>query len=324
MNEKIIFVFPGQGAQYSGMAKDVFNEFAAARYAFEEISELANRNIAQICFTTAPDELRRPENTSLATFAHSVSIARVIEGEFGIPLYEIGYAMAGHSMGQYSALHCAGSLNMADAVNILSARSAYMSMTDRDGGGMICIVGLDKNQVEECLLAANGHGYAAISNHNSRSQFTVSGQNAALDAVLKAAQAHGARVAKRLNVSVPAHCELMRGAQHLLRQRLAHIDVKAPKTNWFSNQTANTMCNPSDVREALADQMTHGVRWLEIMEKFPSYNITRGYELGPGQTLTRLINRANVGCRAAATDTVKNVSVMLNDIHQMLMADKSR
>ncbi len=138
---------------------------------------------------------------------------------------------------------------------------------------------------------------------------------------MRAAVSHGT---KRLNVSVPAYCELMRDAQHLLRQRLAHIEIKAPKTNWFSNQTANTMGNPSDVKDALADQMTHGMRWVEFMEKFSSYNIARGYELGPGKTLTHLINRANVGCRAFATDKVNNIYVMLNDIRQMLIADKSR
>lgn len=322
MKEKIIFVFPGQGAQYVGMGKDVFNEFATARYTFEQVSDIVHKDIAKICFEGPRDVLNSPENTSLGTFAHSVSIARVIEGEYGVPLHAMAYAMAGHSMGQYSALHCVGSISIHDAVQMLSARSAYMSMTDKDGGGMICVVGLDKAQVEESLLAANGHGFAAISNHNARDQFIVSGQNAALDAVLKAAQRRGARIAKRLNVAIPAHCELMRGAQLLLRRRLEGIQIDAPKTNWFSNQTANFMSNPIDVKDALADQMTHGVRWLEIMENFPTYNITRAYELGPGQTLTRLINRANVACHAAATDNLKNIRAMLNDLTLWMEREK--
>ena len=121
----------------------------------------------------------------------------------------------------------------------------------------------------------------------------------------------GARLAKRLNVAVPAHCALMENAQILLRRRLESINVKAPKTNWFSNQSANVMVNPQDVKDALADQMTHGVRWFDIMQKFPEYNITIAYELGPGRTLTGLINRANVGCNAYTTDNLRNVHVML-------------
>lgn len=312
MQEKVIFVFPGQGAQYVGMGKDLFNEFAVARYTFQEISDIAHRDVAGICFNGAESELNKPENTSLGTFAHSVAIARIVEAEFGRPLYQVGYAMAGHSMGQYSALHCVGSLSFADAARLLAARSSYMSMTDKNGGGMICIVGLNRDAVEKCLIAANGHGYAAISNHNARDQFIISGQNAALDAVLVAAQNSGARLAKRLNVSVPAHCELMRDAGHMLRARLEETPISAPKTNWFSNQTAAFMSNPLDVRDALADQMTHGVRWLEIMEQFPTYSITQSYELGPGAVLSRLIKRAGVGCQSSATDNVAGVRKMLD------------
>ena len=126
MQEKIIFVFPGQGAQYVGMGADVFHEFASARYVFEQVSDIAKRDIAKLCFNGSQTELNQPENTSLATFAHSVAIANVIESEFGMPLYNIAYAMAGHSMGQYSALNCVGSMQMTDAVQMLAARAIYM------------------------------------------------------------------------------------------------------------------------------------------------------------------------------------------------------
>ncbi len=314
MKEKIIFVFPGQGAQYVGMAKDIFSEFAVVRYAFEEIETITGRNIADICFNGPAQKLTMAENTSLATFAHSVAIARIIESEFAMPLYKIAYAMSGHSMGQYSALYCIGSMKIKDALNVLTARSTYMSMTNKDGGGMGAIVGLDRGGVEKALLASTGHGYAEIANHNACDQFIISGQNEALDAVLAAARHSGARVAKRLNISVPAHCALMSGAEKLLRKHLEKIEIAPPKTNWFSNQTGNVMSNPMDIKDALADQMTHGVRWLEIMENFPNYNITRAYELGPGRTLTGLINRANVGCTCSNTDTFSNVKNMLNEL----------
>ncbi len=315
ITEKIAFVFPGQGAQRVGMAKDLYDEYPVVRHTFEQVSDISHKDIAKICFDGPQTELNRPDATSLGTFAHSVSIARIIEHHFNdIPLYNIGYAIVGHSMGQYSALQCAGSLSMTDAVNLLSARSTYMSMVDKNGGGMACIVGLDKRAIEQTLIAASGHGFAAISNHNARDQFVISGQNEALDVIVAKAHARGARIAKKLNVSVPAHCALMQNAEYLLRRRLENIDVKSPKTNWFSNQTANVMSNPQDVKDALADQMTHGVRWLEIMEKFPEYNITCAYELGPGRVLTGLINRANVGCHASSTDYLKNVRAMLTEL----------
>ncbi|MBP3340264.1 MAG: ACP S-malonyltransferase [Alphaproteobacteria bacterium] len=318
MQEKIIFVFPGQGAQYVGMGADVFHEFASARYVFEQVSDIAKRDIAKLCFNGSQTELNQPENTSLATFAHSVAIANVIESEFGMPLYNIAYAMAGHSMGQYSALNCVGSMQMTDAVQMLAARATYMQDV-AGAGGMAAIVGLPKDVVEQCMVAAAGHGYVQISNHNARDQFIISGHNAALDAVVAAAQKQGARIAKRLNIAVPAHCALMSGAEKLMRTRMESIQFDAPKTNWYSNQTANFMSNPRDVRDALCNQMTHGVRWLEIMESFPTYNITHSYELGPGRTLSGLIKRAGVGCAARHTDSLGNVRVVLREIGDLMV-----
>ncbi len=321
MQDKIIFVFPGQGAQYVGMGADIYHDFASARYVFEQVSDISKRDMVKICFSGSQAELNTPENTSLATFAHSVAIANVIEGEYGVPLHTIAYAMAGHSMGQYSALHCVGSMKMEDAVQMLAARAAYMQ--DVAGcGGMAAIVGLNKDEIDQCMVAAAGLGYAQISNHNARDQFVISGHNVALDAIVENAQKRGARIAKRLNVAIPAHCALMSGAEKLLRARMDKIQFEAPRTNWYSNQTANFMSNPSDVRDALCNQMTHGVRWLEIMETFPTYNINRAYELGPGRTLTGLIKRANVGCVARQTDTAENVRGVLREIGEMMV--KSR
>ena len=318
ITEKIAFIFPGQGSQYVGMARDLYDEYPVVRHTFEQVCDISHRNITDACLNGPVDVLNKPEFTSLGTFAHSVSIARIIEDYFNTPLYNIGYAIVGHSMGQYSALHCAGSLTLADAVRLLSARSTYMSMADASGGGMACIVGLERDKVESCLLAATGHGYAAISNHNAIDQFTISGQNAALDAVVARAQEKGARLAKKLNVSVPAHCALMENAEILLRRRLESIDVQSPKTNWFSNQTANVMNNPQDVKDSLADQMTHGVRWFDIMQKFPEYHIQTAYELGPGRSLSGLVRRANVGCAAYATDTLKNVRATLTQLAKVM------
>ena len=312
MQENIIFVFPGQGAQHIGMAADIFRDYAAARYTFEQVSDMSGRDMANICFNGPADVLNTPENTSLATFTHSVAIANIVAHEFGMPLYKVAYALAGHSAGQFAALYCAGSVSMQDAVSMLSARAAYMS---RVSGGMACIIGLDKTQVTDIIAQAATTGFVQISNHNSRDQFIISGENKAIESALHLAQGAGAKLAKRLNVALPAHCLLMQPAADLMRVRLDSIQFESPKTNWFSNQTANVMNNPIDVKNALADQMVHGVRWFEIMQKFPEYKITRAYELGPGRVLTRLINKTpEANCIAAECNNSDAVRRMLNDV----------
>lgn len=312
MTERIIFVFPGQGAQYVGMGRDIFHDFALARYTFEEVSDLSHRDIAHICFDGTESELCRPENASLSTFTHSVSIAKILEFECGMPLHEMAYAMAGHSMGQYTAAYCVGSMKLEDAVSVLYARSTYMTLSS--SGGMGVIVGLPLDVIQKLLVLANLNGYVDIANYNARDQFVISGQDAPLNAMLDSAIKAGARVAKRLNVSIPAHCALMARGGIMLREKLNDIDLRIPRTNWFSNQTADLMWAPDDIKNSLVNQMTNGVRWAQIMDKFPEHKITRAYELGPGRVLSRLINRANIDTVANATDTVSNVRSILTQL----------
>lgn len=314
MEQNTIFLFPGQGSQYVGMSSDIFRDFAAARYVFEEVSDCAHQDVLNIATNGPADKLNRPKCTSLATFAHSLSIARVIESEFGMPLWRMSYAMAGHSMGEYSALCCAGCIDLQTAVSLLSARAHYMEEEARPDSGMMCVVGLGRDVVESMVRDSQIHGYAAISNHNARDQFVVSGEAPALDVIISAAQRHGARIAKRLNVSVPAHCAMMKRAAMRMREHMLQSRFSAPKTKLFSNETADLISNPDEIRDAIGAQLINGVRWCEIMEKFPAHNITRAYELGPGRTLTGLVNRARVGCVAARTDTSDNVRKMLYEL----------
>lgn len=316
MQENTVFVFPGQGAQYVGMCRGIFNEFAVARHTFEYISDLTHRDMRRICMDGPVAELNNPENTSLATFAHSVSIAHVLQSECGYSLHNMAHAMVGHSMGQYSALYCVGSMKFRDAVSVLAARSTYMSLASTGGAGMIVIVGLPQHMIEYLLQSALPYGYAEFANYNARDQFVISGQNAALDAILQMATNSGARLACRLNVAVPAHCGLMARAGAMLRDKLNTIEMYPPKAIWFSNQTARPMQNAADIKNSLVDQMTAGVRWVQIMESFPKYKITRAYELGPGRVLTRLIQRSNVGVNAMNTDTLANLRTVITQLQR--------
>lgn len=309
--QNMIFVFPGQGSQYAGMGAVLYDAFPAVRYTFQEVSDLSHNDLAAICFDVAGAGLHDVDRVSLAVFTHSVSIARVIEAEFNMPLYKIGYALAGHSVGQCAALYCADSINMSDAVSMLAARSKYMSSVNFGPGGMASIVGCDRPQVDAILADARKFGFVEISNHNARNIFIISGHNAALDFAMRRAYDAGARLVRRLDVAVPAHCALMADAEKSFRKYLENVNIAPPKTNLFSNQTGDLISEPQKIKSALSDQITHGVRWVDIMERFPAHGITQAYELGPGRVLTGLINRAKVGCTAYKTDDVKAVKEML-------------
>ena len=322
MKEKIVFLFPGQGAQYKGMGQDLYKNFAAARYVFEYVSDLAHCDMKKLCFETANAELRQPDKASLTTLTHSVSIANIIKSQLGCELHEVGNSIVGHSMGQYSALCCAGSLSLQDTVDVLKARSSYTIQVGENGAGMICISGLQEWKIQEMIESVKNKGFAAVANRNLRDQFVISGENDALKDLLVLAKDAGAALVKRLAVTVPAHCILMKHAGELLEQRLQSISIKAPNMNWFSNETANVMSNPNDIKEALVKQMSHGVNWVGIMERFPEYNITHSYELGPGKVLSGLVRRANIGCSGRYTDSLENVKLVCQELENLMMKNR--
>lgn len=313
----IIFVFPGQGAQYEGMGKDIFKDFAAARYAFQEISDISKKNIKDICFNQSSDVLKEPENSSLATFSHSIAVSRVIESYFGKSLYDISYAMAGHSMGQYTSLCLANSISIKDSIDLLSKRNAYI-LSSNILGGMICIIGLAKEKINEVIFSLKDKGFAEISNHNASDQFVISGDNNVLDDIIRITKDSGASYAKRVNVSIPAHCKMMSDTGVSLRKYLLNINVKSPKTRWFSNHNADIIENPDDIKESLANQMTHGVLWFDTMEKFSHHKITHSYELGPGKVLSRLINNSGNGCVSIPVSNSKGIEKILKELGNSL------
>lgn len=318
MKNGLVFLFPGQGGQYVGMAKDLFNDFACVRHTFYDISEVAKTDVQKICFDSSESELNRIENTSLAIFSHSVSVAKIIEQEFNMPFYKIADAVAGHSMGQYSALCCTGALDLQSAVRLLMKRSEFMKAANVLDAGMLAVIGLDTDKIKYIVQQARNFDFVDVANFNSNSQFVLSGKNRALDVCAEIAKKLGAYKVVRLNVAVPAHSALMYKAGDMLRDYLNSVDLQSPKTNLFSNQTADLISESDKIKQALVNQMTTGVRWQNIMEKFPIYNLTKAYELGPAKALTGLVNRANVGCKATYTDKLKNVKNMLAGLDKWL------
>ncbi len=320
MQEKIIFLFPGQGAQYPGMCQDIYREYACVRHVFELVSDYSCENIKNMCFNLSSTDLMRPDRASLTTLTASMSIVAVIKDYFKSDLDAVTDYVAGHSMGQYSALCAVDSVCLSDTVRVLKERSLHtMSVTGHENG-MICIVGLDKQQIDKLVDSVQTKGFAAVANYNSYNQFVISGENKVLNLLLDKARFEGAKLAKRLDVSIPAHCKLMKPVQKLMRDSLKKIVIKSPKIPLFSNETANLISNPERIKDALVNQICNGVNWVGIMNKFPEYNIVRAYELGPGKVLSGLVNRANIGCVAQNMGTLANVRLGCRQLENVIAA----
>ena len=310
-----IFVFPGLGAQYAGMGKDIFNEFATARHAFQQVSDLSNKNIAEICFENPGDVLSTNDvSMSLATFTHSLAIGRVIESETGELLRSQSYVMAGHSAGQTAAFYFSGTLALKDAVTFCNKSFRKDSLK----GGIACIMGLEKETLENIVADLSAkHGYAAISNYNSSTQFTVSGKLTALNHIIDAAQKANASIAMLLKIPIPSHCALMKHAEDEIRSMLLKTDVHAPKTKLFSDYTGDLIEDPVKIKNIMALKMTHGVKWAPIMEKFPQHQITQSFEVGPGKTLSGLIRRARVGCAIQETNNLAGLRKVIDALQKL-------
>jgi [acyl-carrier-protein] S-malonyltransferase len=318
MKDNIIFVFPGQGVQNVGMGAEIWRDFASARYAYEMVSDILKTDIVKIMHHGSDTVLNAPENAAVAIFANSVAVASVIEDEIKKPLYDIAYAITGHSMGQYSALYCAGSLGLADAVGLLKKRSYYMYKKSPSDAGMVVVVGIDRDSLLNIINSILPKGFVQISNINADNQFVVSGYNNALEELTRILKARGVKLVRRMNVAYPAHCALMKDAEIELRADIRNVYIDKPKTKWFSNHVADIVDDPEKIRDMLCSQLTHGVRWAEIVKKFPEHNIKYAYELGAGRTLSGLINRANVGCVAKNTDKSVDLKFVLDDISRNL------
>lgn len=318
MQEKVIFLFPGQGAQYSGMCKDIYHEYACVRHIFESVSDYSNENIKDMCFNFSNTDLMRPDRASLTTLTHSMSMVAIIKDYFKSNIDMIADYAAGHSMGQYSALCAIDSFSLPDTVRVLKERSLHTMTVAGHGGGMICIAGLDKQKIDDLIDSVKDKGFIAIANHNLHNQFVISGKNDSLNLLLDKAKSAGAKIAKRLAVSIPAHCELMKPAQKLMDISLTNITIKSPKIPVFSNETTNLVNNPEYIKQGLVNQICHGVNWVGIMDRFPEYNIVRAYELGPGKVLTGLVNRANVGCVAQNTGNLENIRLVCKQLENIV------
>lgn len=291
-----IFVFPGQGSQIVGMGRELAESFAEARAVFAEVDDALSQKLFDLMVNGPESDLNLTENTQPALMAVSVAVARVIEKQSGKSLPELCAYVAGHSLGEYSALCTAGTFTLADTARLLKLRGQAMQAAVPVGvGAMAAILGLDLPDVQKIAVDAttqvnNGESVQAA-NDNSSGQVVVSGHVAAVNAACALATERGAKRALLLPVSAPFHCTLMQPAADKMCDALAHVAMNNPVVPVIANVTAGAETDALKIRDLLVSQVTGMVRWRESVQEMKRLGVTQAYELGAGKVLSGLIKR---------------------------------
>jgi len=298
----IAFLFPGQGSQYAGMGKDLAENFPVARQVFEEANDALGVDLASLCFNGPEEDLKLTANTQPAILTTSIAALRVLETETGIA----PNCAAGHSLGEYSALVCAGALTFADAVRIVRQRGTFMQEAVPVGtGAMAAILGLDLEALDKvCIDAAQGQ-VVAPANFNSAGQVVIAGHTEAVDRAIVLAKENGAKRALPLPVSAPFHCSLMVPAGERLADILAGVKVGDMTVPVITNVEAAPNQDSSRVCQLLIDQVSAPVRWEETIVCMVKLGIERYVEIGPGKVLSGLVKRM---AKESTIQNVQNVS----------------
>lgn len=286
----IAFIFPGQGSQHPGMGKDLADNFPAAKEIFEEADRSVGFALSELCFNGPAEQLQLTENTQPAILTTSIAALRAMQAEeFPAPSF-----VAGHSLGEYSALVAANALSLSDAVKIVRARGGYMQEAVPVGtGAMAAILGADLQTVKDvCDEAARGE-VCSPANINSPAQIVIAGDTAAIDRAIPILKERGAKRAIKLNVSAPFHCALMKPAQDRLAGDLEKAEFRDLTAPVVTNVDAKAVVIGKEARESLVRQVSQTVRWLESVEFLITQGVQTFVEIGPGKVLSGLVRQIN-------------------------------
>ncbi|WP_299657447.1 ACP S-malonyltransferase [uncultured Tateyamaria sp.] len=303
----VAFVFPGQGAQTIGMGKALADAYPAARAVFDEVDAALGESLSTLIWEGDQDTLTLTLNAQPALMATSMAVMRALEAE-GVTIDKASF-VAGHSLGEYSALCAAGALSVADTARLLRTRGQAMQEAVPVGvGAMAALLGLDFDTVTEVAQEAAQGEVCAAANDNDPGQVVVSGHKAAVERAVDLAKAKGAKRAVLLPVSAPFHCSLMAPAAEVMQEALSGVTFNAPAVPLVANVTAQAGSDPDELRAQLVAQVTGSVRWRESVTYMAGQGVTEIWEIGAGKALSGMVRRIDrsIACRAVGTpDDVK-------------------
>jgi len=307
----IAFVFPGQGSQAVGMGQALHDSFAAAKNIFAEIDDALSQDLSKLMFDGPEDQLTLTENAQPALMAVSLAALRVLETETDLSLAADAKYVAGHSLGEYSALAAAGAISVANTARLLKIRGQAMQAAVPVGAGaMAAVLGLDLGVVEKIAAEAAQSDVCAVANDNAPGQVVLSGSSAAIDRAIDLAKSEGARRSIKLAVSAPFHCDLMQPAAAVMSQALASTEMSAPAVPVIANVTAQPVTDPEAIAGLLVEQVTRRVRWRESIAAMAADGIDRFIELGAGKVLSGLNKRIAGDATLQSVGTPEDLAAM--------------
>jgi len=305
----LAFIFPGQGSQAVGMGKALADAFGSARAVFEEVDAALGEKLTKVIWEGPAETLTLTENAQPALMAVSLSAMRVLEAEAGVDLARDAQFVAGHSLGEYSALAAAGALGVGDTARLLRIRGRAMQKAVPVGtGAMAALLGLDFDQAVAVAAEAAQGQVCQAANDNGGGQVVVSGDKAAVERAVEIAKGKGARRAMMLSVSAPFHCALMQPAADVMAEALARIAIKPPVVPVVANVSAKPISDPREIESALIAQVTGTVRWRESITSMAAAGVDAFYEIGAGKVLSGLVKRIAEGAQGFAIGSPQDVA----------------
>ena len=306
----LAFIFPGQGSQAVGMGKALADVYAPARAVFEEVDAALGENLTKVIWEGPAETLTLTENAQPALMAVSLATMRVLAAEAGVDLGRDAQFVAGHSLGEYSALAAAGALTIADTARLLRTRGRAMQKAVPVGtGAMAALLGLDFDQAVAVAAEAAQGQVCQAANDNGGGQVVVSGDRAAVERAVEIAKGKGARRAMMLPVSAPFHCALMQPAADAMAEALAKVAVKPPAVPVVANVLVGPVSDPPEIVRALIAQVTGTVRWRESVAYMAAQGVTTFYEIGAGKVLSGLVKRIAETAKGVAIGTPDDIAV---------------
>ena len=303
------FIFPGQGSQTVGMGKALADAFPAAKAVFDEVDAASGENLSATIFEGPADKLTLTQNAQPALMAVSLAGMRVLQKEAGLDLKRDARFVAGHSLGEYSALAAAGAFSVSDAARLLRTRGQAMQKAVPVGtGAMAALLGLDFAQASAIATEAAQGEVCQAANDNGAGQVVVSGHRAAVERAVEIAKTKGAKRAMLLPVSAPFHCALMQPAAEVMAEALSKVQIETPAVPVVANVLAKPLSDPKEIVAALVKQVTGTVRWRECIEYMSGAGVTTFYEVGAGKVLSGLVKRLAASASSTAIGTPDDIA----------------